>query len=279
MVVIKHMSEEISHTDFTELVKIIQQRYGYDFADYSAASLKRRFSRFAGFVGVSSTFELKHRLLNEEGFFRKMLRYITVNVTEMFRDPSFYKVLREQVVPRLASYPIIKIWHAGCSTGEEVYSMAILMEEAGLLDRCRIYATDINEGNLEQAESGIITLKEMKEYTANYIQSGGISDFSNYYTAHYNKAVIQPFLRRNIIFFQHNLVTDQVFNEFQLICCRNVFIYFNRALQGRVVKLFYESLTSLGYLALGIKESLLYNDERAKFETVNQANKIFRRKM
>ncbi|HWV65219.1 protein-glutamate O-methyltransferase CheR [Chitinophaga sp.] len=273
------MVEEISHTDFTELLKIIQQRYGYDFTDYSAASLRRRFSRFTGFAGVESIFELKHRLLNEAPFFRKMVRYITVNVTEMFRDPSFYRALREQVIPRLASYPIIKIWHAGCSTGEEVYSMAILMEEAGLLDRCRIYATDLNEANLEQAESGIIALKDMKEYTANYMQSGGVSDFSNYYTAHYGNAIIHPSLRRNIIFFQHNLVTDQVFNEFQLICCRNVFIYFNRTLQNRVVKLFYESLTSLGYLALGIKESLLYNEEQAKFETVNQANKIFRRKI
>ncbi|WP_436490822.1 CheR family methyltransferase [Chitinophaga sp. ARDCPP14] len=273
------MVEEISHGDFTELVKIIQQRYGYDFSDYASASLKRRFSRFTGMAGIDSVFELKHRLVNEENFFREMVQYITVNVTEMFRDPSFYKVLREQVLPRLASYPIIKVWHAGCATGEEVYSMAILLEEAGLLDRCRIYATDINEANLDKAESGIIALKDMKEYTANYMRSGGINDFSNYYTARYDNAIIHPALRRNIIFFQHNLVTDQVFNEFQLICCRNVFIYFNRTLQNRVVKLFYESLTSLGYLALGIKESLLYNEERTKFETINQANKIFRRKM
>lgn len=273
------MVEEISNADFTDLVKIIQQRYGYDFTDYATASLKRRFSRFTSYAGIESVFELKHRLLNEDNFFREMIRYITVNVTEMFRDPSFYKALREQVIPRLASYPIIKIWHAGCATGEEVYSMVILLEEAGLLDRCRIYATDLNEANLEKAESGIIALKDMKDYTQNYIQSGGIHDFSNYYTARYDSAIIHPGLLRNVIFFQHNLVTDQVFNEFQLICCRNVFIYFNRTLQERVVKLFYESLSSLGYLALGIKESLLYNEERTNFEPVNRTNKIFRRKI
>jgi chemotaxis protein methyltransferase CheR len=273
------MVEEISSNDFTDLVKIIQQRYGYDFTDYAPASLKRRFIRFTGYANINSLFELKHRLLNENGFFQEMVQYITVNVTEMFRDPMFYKTLREQVLPRLASYPIIKIWHAGCASGEEVYSMAILLEEAGLLDRCRIYATDMNAVNLRKAENGIIALKDMKDYTYNYMQSGGIHDFSNYYTASYDNAVLHPSLRRNIIFFQHNLVTDQVFNEFQLICCRNVFIYFNRTLQERVVKLFYESLTSLGYLALGIKESLLYNEERFKFEAVSIPNKIFRRKV
>lgn len=273
------MVEEISNGDFTDLVKIIQQRYGYDFTDYAPASLKRRFTRFTGFAHISNVFELKHRLLNDAGFFQEMVQYITVNVTEMFRDPAFYKTLREQVLPRLASYPIIKIWHAGCASGEEVYSMAILLEEAGLLDRCRIYATDMNAANLRKAKKGAVALKDMKDYTYNYIQSGGVNDFSNYYTAGCDTAIIDAALRRNIIFFQHNLVTDQVFNEFQLICCRNVFIYFNRTLQERVVKLFYESLTSLGYLALGIKESLLYNDERFKFEPVNAANKIFRRKV
>jgi chemotaxis protein methyltransferase CheR len=218
-------------------------------------------------------------LLNEAGFFLKMLAFITVNVTEMFRDPQFYMALREIVLPRLASYPIIKIWHAGCASGEEVFSMAILLQEAGLLDRCRIYATDLNKDNLEKAGSGIIPLKQMREYTHNYIRAGGIHDFSDYYTARYDNAIIHPALRRNIIFFQHNLVTDQVFNEFQLICCRNVFIYFNRNLQGRVVNLFYESLTSLGYLALGIKESLQYTDEQKQFDAVSSVNKIFRRKM
>lgn len=272
------MVDGISNSDFTDLVKIIHQRHGYDFTNYAVASLKRRFIRFMAYKHIYSIFELKHRLLNETHFFQEMVQYITVNVTEMFRDPSFYKALREQVLPRLASYPNIKIWHAGCASGEEVYSMAILLEEAGLMDRSRIYATDMNAANLEKAEEGRVTLKEMKDYTYNYIQSGGIHDFSGYYTAYADHVIIQPALKRNIIFFQHNLVTDQVFNEFQLICCRNVFIYFNKTLQERVVKLFYESLTSLGYLALGLKESLLYNEERVKFEPVNAANKIFRRK-
>ncbi|MFY0255036.1 CheR family methyltransferase [Chitinophaga sp. 30R24] len=271
--------ENISNSDFTALVNIIQQRYGYDFSDYAPASLKRRFLRFTGYAQIKDLFEWKLRLLNDPAFFQEMVQYITVNVTEMFRDPLFYKAMREKVLPRLAAYPIIKIWHAGCATGEEVFSMAILLEEAGLLNRSRIYATDINAVNLEKAENGIIGLKHMKDYTQNYLHAGGCNDFSNYYTARYDHAMIHPSLRRNIIFFQHNLVTGQVFNEFQLICCRNVFIYFNSTLQQRVTSLFYESLTSLGYLALGIKESLLLNEQLLKFEPVDVGNKIFRRKV
>ncbi|PSL46206.1 chemotaxis protein methyltransferase CheR [Chitinophaga niastensis] len=273
------MVEEINSVDLSDLVKIIQQQYGYDFTDYAHASLKRRFLRFMGHAGINSVFDLKHQLLNEPDQFLKMVEFITVNVTEMFRDPQFYIALREMVLPRLASYPIIKIWHAGCASGEEVFSMAILLHEAGLLDRCRIYATDLNAANLQKADSGIIALRDMKDYTYNYIRAGGLHDFSNYYTARYDNVIIHPALRRNIIFFQHNLVTDQVFNEFQFICCRNVFIYFNKKLQERVVNLFHESLTSLGYLALGIKESLQYTDEQKKFEVVSSMNKIFRRKM
>ncbi|ASZ12536.1 protein-glutamate O-methyltransferase CheR [Chitinophaga pendula] len=272
------MVQEIHPHDFSELLQIVQQQYGYDFTGYSPFSLKRRIIRFMAYCNARSLAELRYRLLYESGFFLEMLQFITVNVTEMFRDPSFYRQLREQIIPRLASYPIIKIWHAGCATGEEVYSMAILLEEAGLLDRCRIYATDLNEANLIKAESGCMPLKVMKEYTQNYIQAGGIEDFSNYYSVKHQQAILDPWLLRNIIFFQHNLVTDQVFNEFQLICCRNVFIYFNKELQDHVVKLFYDSLASLGYLALGIKESMLYNKERTNFETISSANKIFRRK-
>jgi chemotaxis protein methyltransferase CheR len=206
------------------------------------------------------------------------MQYITVNVTEMFRDPAFYKSLREQVIPKLAAYPNIKIWHAGCSTGEEVFSMAILLQEAGLLSRTKIYATDLNPTNLERAAAGILPLDNMKDFTQNYIQSGGLADFSNYYTARYDNVLIKKELRRHIAFFQHNLVTDKVFNEFQLICCRNVFIYFNRELQNSVLQLFFDSLSSRGYLAMGLKETMRFADIHGKFETVHAYHKIYRRK-
>jgi chemotaxis protein methyltransferase CheR len=197
----------------------------------------------------------------------------------MFRDPIFYRALREKVLPKLAAYPVIKIWHAGCSTGEEVFSMCILLHEAGLLDRARIYATDLNPANIEKAKTGIIPVRYMKDYTANYIQAGGTSDFSMYYTARYENAMIAKELRNNVVFSLHNLVSDQVFNEFQLICCRNVLIYFNKELQNRIFHLFYESLTPMGYMAIGMKESLLFTDMRHKFETVQATTKIYRRKI
>jgi chemotaxis protein methyltransferase CheR len=196
----------------------------------------------------------------------------------MFRDPEFYTELREKVFPALATYPIIKIWHAGCATGEEVYSMAIMLKEAGLLERAKIYATDLNPLNIEKAKKGITSLQHVKSYTHNYIRSGGKTDFSDYYSAQYGAAIISSELRKNILFSQHNLVTDQVFNEFQLICCRNVLIYFNKDLQNRVISLFYDSLSPMGYLAIGTKESLLFTEVRDRFEVISAENKIFRRK-
>lgn len=272
------MKEQISMADYLDVIQVIRLRYGYDFTGYAQASLKRRLMRFMGHAGIEAVFDLKHQLINDEAFFHRMVQYLTVNVTEMFRDPVFYKSLKEIVLPKLAAYPNIKIWHAGCSTGEEVYSMAILLHEAGLLDRTRIYATDLNPANLEKAASGVVQLEYMKEYTANYIQSGGEQEFSDYYTARYDKVILNKELRRNVTFFQHNLVTDQVFNEFQLICCRNVFIYFNRDLQDQVLKLFYESLSPWGFLALGIKESLRFTEMRNAFESVHMNHKIYRRK-
>lgn len=271
------MNEELANEDFIEIVNLIQDRHGYDFSGYATSSLKRRICRFMASKHIDSVFELKHRLVNEHDFFNSMLQYITVNVTEMFRDPQFYKSLREQVLPVLASYPIIKVWHAGCATGEEVFSTAILLHEAGLLSRSVIYATDLNPANLERAASGIMPMTNMKEYTANYIQSGGKMDFSNYYTARYGKVIINKELCKNVSFFQHSLVTDQAFHEFNLILCRNVLIYFNRELQQRVFGLFYSSLSSLGFMALGIKESLSGVQIANKFEAVNSSTKIFRR--
>lgn len=272
------MRQEITNAELTDILHILRLQYGYDFTGYNQASLKRRILRFMGNTHMSGMFELKHRIVNDADYFNRMVQFITVNVTEMFRDPQFYKALRTQVLPKLAAYPIIKIWHAGCSTGEEVFSMAILLQEEGLLGRTRIYATDLNPVNLEKAQSGIVPMENIRDYTYNYMQSGGLGDFSDYYTARYDNALFSKELRKHITFFQHNLVTDGVFNEFHLICCRNVFIYFNRDLQERVLRLFHESLSDRGYLALGIKESMRFSEIHQQFETVNSQNKIYRRK-
>jgi chemotaxis protein methyltransferase CheR len=268
----------ISEDELNELLSFIKETYGYDFTNYSKASLIRRFIRCMEEAKLRTAYDLKFYLTNNKTQFDWFLQSVTVNVTEMFRDPSFYKAIRGKVLDRLATYPIIKIWHAGCATGEEVFSMAIMLHEAGLLERTKIYATDINPANLEKAKKGIVPLQPMKEYTTNYLQSGGKEEFSNYYTARYNGALISAELRKNIIFAQHNLVTDTGFNEFQMICCRNVMIYFEKDLQDRVIKLFYDSLSPLGYLALGLKESLLFTDIKSKFEVVDAKNKIFRKK-
>ncbi len=271
-------NKQLSDVELEDILQVIKSQYGYDFHDYAHASIMRRVHRCMEMSKTRNAFDLKFKLTNEPDFFNWFLESVTVNVTEMFRDPEFYKEIRNHVIPKLASYPTIKIWHAGCATGEEVYSMAILLKEEGLLERTRIYATDLNPANLEKARKGIMPLSYMKNYTQNYLLSGGKSDFSEYYTARYGNAIIRKDLLANVLFSQHNLVTDQVFNEFQLICCRNVLIYFNKKLQDKVLRLFYDSLSPLGYLALGIKESLLFSQIRDNFQTVSANNKIFRRK-
>ncbi|MFD2569453.1 CheR family methyltransferase [Spirosoma soli] len=264
--------------ELDDLINVIKEVYGYDFSNYAKSSFWRRVQRLMAKARVGSVHEMVQQLLVDKPFFDWFLESVTVNVTEMFRDPDFYKELRTNVIPTLASYPTIKVWHAGCSTGEEVYSMAILLWEAGLLNRTRIYATDINPANIEKAHQGIIPLASLKEYTTNYRQSGGTNDFSTYYTGRYDQAIIHKELRKNIVFHQHNLVTDQVFNEFNLICCRNVLIYFNKELQDRVFRLFFDSLVPLGYLATGLKESLMFTSINTEFDTISQPSKIFRRK-
>ena len=271
-------NKQLSDVELEDILQVIKSQYGYDFHDYAHASIMRRVHRCMEMSKTRNAFDLKFKLTNEPDFFNWFLESVTVNVTEMFRDPEFYKEIRNHVIPKLASYPTIKIWHAGCATGEEVYSMAILLKEEGLLERTRIYATDLNPANLEKARKGIMPLSYMKNYTQNYLLSGGKSDFSEYYTARYGNDIIRKDLLANVLFSQHNLVTDQVFNEFQLICCRNVLIYFNKKLQDKVLRLFYDSLSPLGYLALGIKESLLFSQIRDNFQTVSANNKIFRRK-
>ena len=207
----------------------------------------------------------------------RLLLDLSVNVTAMFRDPSFYKAFRETVVPLLRTYPFIRIWHAGCSTGEEVYSTAILLEEEGLLERSRIYATDINDAVLQQRAAGIFPLNRMQEYTENYIRAGGKRSFSEYYTAKYDGALFSPSLTRNVVFSQHNLVTDRSFSEFNVIFCRNVLIYFDRSLQNRVHTLFYDSLVMFGVLALGSKESLRFSQYEACYEKLDPREKLYRK--
>ena len=251
--------------------------YGYDFTNYSRASLKRRIVRLMANDRFVSFAEFRYKLTEDKDYFKRFVEQITVNVTEMFRDVSFYKTLREEVLPVLATWPMIRVWHAGCSTGEEVYSMAILLHEANLLNKSLLYATDINPAVLEKVREGIFPLSQMKLYSENYILSGGKRDFSSYYTAQYNSAKFDEFLGKKIVLATHNLVSDGSFNEFQIIICRNVMIYFEKPLQDRALNLFYDSLEMLGYLALGAKETLKFTDISKKFKQLDSKEKIWRK--
>lgn len=267
----------IKSAELTELLESIRFVYGYDFTEYAEASVIRRISHFINANKMASLQELGKALLQDEKLFALFVQEFTVNVTEMFRDPAFYKSLRENVMARLATYPFIKIWIAGCSTGEEVYSMAILLKEEGLLDRSVIYATDINQKCLQAAKEGVFPMEYMKLYTGNYQKSGGKKSFSDYYIAKYDSVLLDKSLRQNIVFSMHNLTVDKSFNEFQLILCRNVLIYFNQQLQNKVIDLFYQSLCPFGFLALGNKESLLFSGHRNDFEDVDRKERIFTR--
>jgi chemotaxis protein methyltransferase CheR len=256
----------------------IYQRYGYDFRDYGKAHAKRRILHRLALSGISSVSELQHRILYDDSFFHQLLQDLSINTTEMFRDPEFFLSVREQVIPVLKTYPFIKIWHAGCSTGEEVYSMAILLKEEGLLNRTQIYATDFNPAVLQKAREGIYPANLMKDYTRNYIKSGGKSSFSDYYNARYDSAILKKVLKENVVFADHNLVTDSVFGEMNLVMCRNTLIYFNKSLQDKVVGLFRDSLVSGGFLCLGSKESITFSPHQVSFEPVVGKWKIFRKK-
>lgn len=259
------------------LIKEIHTAYGYDFSGYARASVYRRIKRFLGQKHLQSIGDLRKFLFTDSFFFENFLQEITVNVTEMFRDPTFYKSLRENVLPILSTYPFIKVWDAGCSTGEELFSLAILLEEEGLLGRTKIYATDINQKVLRQAKDGIFSATNMTAYTAAYYAAGGKRDFAEYYTSNYGSVKFNSSLVRNVVFYPHNLATDSSFNEFHLIVCRNVLIYFNRTLQERVYQLFDESLVSLGYLALGKKETLAMSDISNRYDFVDKNNRIYRK--
>jgi len=241
------------------LIKDVYEMYGYDFSEYSRASFKRRVNRICLIDRFTSFAELRYTIVNDPEYLKRFVEEITVNVTEMFRDPHFFKALREKILPQLGTYPLIRIWVAGCSTGEEAYSMAILLKETNLYHKSLIYGTDLNPSVLETARSGVFPLHQMKTYSENYMLSGGKKDFSDYYTANYDSVKFDKSLQEKLILSTHNLVSDSSFNSFQLIICRNVLIYFDRGLQERVFKLFDNSLENLGYLALGAKETLRFS--------------------
>jgi chemotaxis protein methyltransferase CheR len=259
------------------LLEGIYRQHGFDFRSYAYASLKRRLWKHIEAHGLRTISGLQQQVLHDPDAMEALLMDLSVSVTSMFRDPNFYGAFRLQVVPLLRTYPFIRLWHAGCATGEEVYSMAILLQEEGLYDRARIYATDINEAVLETARRRIYPIEKMQEYTQNYLRAGGKRSFSEYYTAAYDGALFTPALSRNVVFAQHNLVTDRSFSEFNVILCRNVMIYFDRDLQARVHQLFYDSLPIYGILALGSKESLRFSPVEDCYEELNMGEKIYRK--
>jgi chemotaxis protein methyltransferase CheR len=259
------------------LLEAIYRKYGYDFRQYARASIKRRVHRRMAQAHLASVSAVQHEAIHDPAFFDQLLLDLSVNVTEMFRDPPMFRALRERVLPVLADRPHVRIWHAGCSTGEEVYSMAILLAETGLQDKTRVYATDFNEVCLDRARQGIYSLRDLRAHTANYQKSGGTGSFADYYTARYDSALLAPELRKNVVFADHNLVTDGVFGEMDLILCRNVLIYFSRPLQNRVFGLFRGSLRTGGFLCLGSKESIQFADCASEFEAILPGQRIYRR--
>lgn len=259
------------------LLEAIYLRYDYDFREYARALVKRRILRRLSLSGLKTLAEMQHKILHDAAFFDTLLKDLSIPVTEMFRDPSFYKALREQVIPVLKTYPLLKIWHAGCSTGEEVYSLAILLQEEGLYERAQIYATDFNNDVLQKAKDGIYPIEKVKEYTCNYQKAGGKTSFVNYYTAKHDHIIMNRALKSRVVFANHNLASDTVFHEMNMIVCRNVFIYFTKCLQNRILRLFSESLGHSGFLCLGAKEHLKFLDDAYHFEPVVEGEKIFRK--
>lgn len=266
---------ETQNIELQLLLQAIYFKYGYDFRNYAKASIKRRIQHRMNKEELPNFSAMQHKLLYDLSFFNRLLLDLSINVTEMFRDPNFYLTLRKFVIPELKKLPFLKIWHAGCSSGEEVYSMAIILKEEGLYQHTQIYATDMNQVVLNQAKQGIYSLNKLQQYTANYQKAGGQESFSDYYSAYYDHVVMAQFLKENILFSDHNLATDGVFGEMNLIICRNVLIYFNRELQHRALGLFFESLTPQGYLCLGSKESIRFSEYSSAFEDVNRGEKIY----
>lgn len=260
------------------LLEAIFLKYGYDFRDYAITHIRRRVNHRLAISDSPNISDMIHRVLNDPSFFEGLLQDLSINVTHMFRDPPLYRAVREEVVPHLSTYPFIKIWHAGCATGEEVYSFSILFQEEGLKDRSQTYATDFNASILELAMQGIYPVDCVRQYTANYQDAGGKNSFADYYTAMYDSVAMDTSLRKKVLFSLHNLATDSVFGEMNIIFCRNVMIYFNRDLQNRVIKLFLDSLCPGGFLCLGSKESLAFSKYADRFTLVNERERIYRKR-
>lgn len=261
------------------VLEAILKKSDFDYRNYSKSHIKRRLNHRIAVSGLSRYSDLIPGIIYDKQLLMHLLTDLSINVTEMFRDPSFFSVLRENVLPYLNTYPFSKIWHAGCSSGQEVYSMAILLKEEDMYDKCQLYATDFNYNILERAKEGIYPVDYIKKYTTNYQNAGGKNSFADYYTADYDSASISPKLKENILFSFHNLVTDGEFGEMHLILCRNVLIYFDRDLQNKVLKLFHDSLVPGGYLCLGSKESIRYTDVEKLFDIVSASEKIYRKKV
>jgi len=269
--------DELEEIEMGLLLDGVAQVYGYDFREYAENSLKRRMTQWLRASGYASFGQALPHLLRDPALFEGLVRGITVNFSAMFRDPHVFKTLREQVTQYLKTYPFVKIWHAGCASGEEVYSMAILLREEGLQGRFRIYATDLDQHVLRKAQEGIFPLKEMKLFTHNYQKSGGRSSFSDYYTARYDHAILEPSLREDIVFASHNLAADSAFGEMQLILCRNVMIYFQQPLKERAVDLFHSSLVDGGFLCLGTKETLDGRAVASRYQEIAPHSRIYRK--
>lgn len=273
----KSSESDLEQIEVALLVEAIYRRWGYDFRDYAPASLRRRIQRIVELEGLASISALQERLLRESSCMQRFIDQILVSVTSMFRDPGFYRTFRAEAIPVLRKQPSLRIWHAGCASGEEVYSMAIVLHQEGLLDRSRIYATDLDQAALNTAKNGIYPLSKMKEFTENYLSAGGETAFSEYYQAGHGHVAMRGELSKNVVWAQHNLVTDASFNEFHLIVCRNVLIYFNTELQARVHRLLYESLAKDGVLVLGRQETLQLTPHEPCFRAIDGREKIFQR--
>ena len=268
---------ELEDLETEILLEAVYRHYGHDFREYAPASLKRRIALAMREEKVSTISGLQEKVLHHPASMERLLLTVSINVTSLFRDPDFFLALRQKVVPALGTYPFLRIWHAGCSTGEEVYSMAILLEEEGLYDRCRIYATDMNGAVLRQARAGIFPVETLQQGAANYARSGGTRSLSEYYTSTEGEAIFRSSLKRNIIFSQHNLAVEGSFNEFHLILCRNVMIYFTKPLQQRVHQLLYQSLSMFGVLGIGSKETLQFTPHEKDYEQLGVGTKLYRR--
>jgi chemotaxis protein methyltransferase CheR len=270
-------SPSVEEIELQLLLEGVYRHYGFDFRNYAMSSLRRRVSNFMRGEKLETISLLQDRILHEPEWLERFLYSLSVNVSAMFRDPQFYRTFRQEVVPFLRTYPFIRIWLAGVSMGEEVYSLAILLKEEGILDRCRIYATDINDAVLKKAKEGIYPLDLMQTYTNNYIKAGGTAQFSDYYTAAYERVILKSSLRDNVVFAQHNLATDSSFNEFHVILCRNVMIYFNSELQSHVYHLLHESLVMFGIIGLGAKETLKCSPHEHAYEEIVHDSRLYRR--